>query len=265
MPVKQKMTPNFRKLLAGASRGEIVIPILRAYLWNPEFKSFDVKVQGFSRRPPDGWFHPSVHPSWPERMLYYYLTEPEKLIEEPLDPASVMAITQGNFWHEVIELCLEDAGYLSAREVYVEDQHTGSRGKYDGLGVIEGIDEEVFEFKTMMTAKIAKIERGAPDDPAVIESFRKLQPDYYLQAQDYMRLSGYRQWRGLILGLEYPFGMREIAFGFDAPVAYAIRDKYLRVRQAVADQRPPMPCCSPKSALAKSCPARGVCEIGLMR
>jgi hypothetical protein len=260
----QKTTPNFKKMLRGASQGEVVIPLLRAYLADPQFKSFVIKVRGFEQRPADGWFHPSAHPTWPERMLYYYLTQPESMIPEPLDPESVMAITQGIFWHEFTEVCLMDAGYLIAREVYHEDQDVGSRGSLDGVGVPQrfGIDEEVFEFKTMKNVKIGMIDPGAPLDQKVIDSFRALEPGYYLQAQEYMRLSGHRWWRGLIHGLEYPFKRREIAFPFDPQVAYATRDKYMRVRQAVADQRLPQACCAPKSTQSKECPFRAVCPVG---
>lgn len=600
------MSPTFRRLLGGVTTGETIIPVVQAALWNPEFKSFDVKVRGFEVRPPDGWFHPSEHPLWPERMLYYYLTEPDKLKGEPFDPASTMAITQGNFWHSLIEQVLLEAGVWKAVEVGVEDADTGARGSMDGIsddevgefkclaldaevtmaggwttlakelmvgdlvvawsepescfvenrvaalgdngvqstvkvvtregrsvvvtsnhpfltqegwaeakdllpgtlvkvsgtyspsintpldpdeawflgvmvgdggctghdvrlsnvdsGIINGVraivsrwgcdltnvgvsqdwricrtgqnntpnpvkrylmdaglwgqgswtktvpgvvwsggPESWIEFlsgyfdtdgrvaprpypqaiftsvnhallrecqemlaylsvrsslvkvnsfyrekpyvswrllvrdkksmnrfveimrlrsvkrvtltavanrqlvrhspvqegwdivscvvdmgeqptiavevegththvtggivthNTMRGARAAKIVKGSPDDPAVVESFRALVPEYYAQGQEYMRLSGYRRWRALIISLEYPFAMREVAMSFDHQYALAVRDKYMRVRQAVADQRSPQPCCAPLSKDAKVCPARLVCPNGATR
>lgn len=260
-----KQAPAFRKTMASIANGEVVIPIIRAKLWNPDFDSFTIEVEGFKNRPWDGWFHPSTHPTWPERMLYYYLTEHERLVAEPFDTASVMAITQGNFWHTFVQKVLIDAGYLipppeGQKEHGFSDTETRSRGSVDGLSV----DSEVFEYKTMMTAKMARIERGAPTDPAVLESFKRLAPEYFFQGQEYMRLSGFRRWRGVIQGLEYPFEMREIAMEFDPAAAYGIRDKYRAVLQAVADQRLPLACCAPKSDLAKVCPARLVCPVGSM-
>ncbi len=250
-------SPTFRKLLAGAASGEIIVPVIQAALWNPQFQSFTVQVQGFEDREPDGWFHPSTHPRWPERMLYYYLTEPSRLQGEPFDPASTMAVTQGQFWHSFVERVLLDAGVWTKVEVPFEDPETGSRGHVDGLS-----DTEIGEFKTMREMRARKIAKGAPDDPAVVESFRTLVPEYYAQGQEYMRISGYRRWRALILSLEYPFSFREVAMDYDHHFGGQIRDKYMRVRQAAADYRPPPPCCAPSSKEAKACPARLVCPVG---
>jgi hypothetical protein len=241
------------------SKGEILVPILRSYLYDPKFPSFTVPVRGFEARPPDGWFHPSTHPLWYERQLYYYLTEPQAFVGEPYDPTSAMTVTQGQFWHTFIQACLTDCGWLKGVEVKVEDKETGSRGSMDGIG-----DEEVWEFKTMRATKAQKIVQGAPNDPRVIASFKALVPGYYAQAQEYMRLSGLRRWRGLILSLEWPFPLREIAMPYDELMAYQIRTKYLTVRQAVADQSVPKPCCGVGSKEAKACPARTICPIGRM-
>ena len=60
----------------------------------------------------------------------------------------------------------------------------------------------------------------------------------------------------------WPFTLAEIAVPYTPQDALPIRDKYLRVRQAVADQTAPQPCCLPGSALARSCVARDVCPVG---
>lgn len=244
---------NFKQIINGAASGEIVVPALRAALWSPDFKSFDVKVAGFEPRPPDGWFHPSTHPLWPERLLYWYLVAPDRLEMEPFDPASTMAVTQGHFWHSLIGVIGMELGIFTAVEVPVKDEHTGSRGSMDAT-----LANEVFEFKTMRPTKYRKIERGAPDDPLVIAAWRKMVPDYYAQAQEYMRLSGYRRHRTLVLSMEYPFPMREIVIDFDPVFAYEIAQKFVRVRQAVADGRPPFECCA-----TKDCPSRLLCPAGV--
>lgn len=251
-------TPNFKKLLAGVSQGEVVIPILRAALWSPDFKGFNVDVPGFVHRDPDNWFHPSSHPRWPARMLYWYLVAPDKLVGEPFDPLGTMAVTQGHFWHGFTGQVLTQSKYLLGLEVGAEDRKTGARGKMDGVTR----DEEVFELKTMNDRRLDRIEKGAPDDPAVVASFKKICPDYYYQGQEYMRLSGLQRWRGLIMSLSYPFPMREIVLDPDREVQHEIKEKYLMVRQAVADQRPPEPCCGGGKEV-KSCFARMVCPVAL--
>lgn len=250
---------TFKKLLSGVAEGEVVIPVIRAALWNPSFKSFSVEVRGFEARPPDGWFHPSTHPLWTERQLYYYLTNPGQQQEELFDPHSTMAVTQGHFWHSLIGTVGREAGLFTGVEVSVKDERTGSRGSMDAT-----LATEVFEFKTMGAGRFSKIEKGAPDDPTVVAIYRKMAPDYFAQAQEYMRMSGYARHRTLILSMAYPFPMREIVLDFDRPFAYEVAEKFVRVRQAVADGRPPPPCCAPLSKESRECPARGVCPVALM-
>lgn len=254
-------------MLSAVDKGEVVIPIIRAALFDPTFKSFEVKVRGFEARPPDGYFHPSTHPLWEERMLYYYLAEPERLVGEDFDPHSVMAVTQGHFWHCFIEKVGKDCGLFLTEacpcgckndvEYGYSDPETGARGHVDGRLV-----DEVFEFKTMRPAKVAKIPRLTPTDPELVEWYRLFQPGYHAQAQEYMRLSGYRRHRTLLLSLDWPYEMREIVIEADDYFAYAVKEKYLRVRQAAADKVPPMPCCAPGSKESQACTARLVCPMG---
>lgn len=259
--MESKPSPNFRKFLKGAAGGEIAIPILRAILYNPTFKSFTITMPDMGGRKPDSWFHPSTHPMWPERLLYYYLAYPEQMLNEVLDPTSTMAINQGHYWHSLVERCLMDSGYLLGHEVPVVDEETGSRGHMDGLTR----DYEAFEFKTMNRTKLSKFPNGAPDDPELIAALKEFKPEYYYQGQEYMRISGYTKWRAVFLALEYPFEMREIAMPYDPIAGNQIREKYLRVRQAVADQRPPMECCgTPRSKLVKMCPARALCPTAML-
>jgi hypothetical protein len=252
-------SPNFRRVVKGAASGEKIIPMLQSYLRDPTFPSFVVPVHGFEQRPPDGWFHPSTHPLWTERQLYYYLTEPEHLAREVLDDTSTMAITSGNFWHSFVQNCLYNLGLIKDAEVYVEDKEAGARGSMDGE-----MEDEVFEFKTMNDNKMAKIASGGPTTPKVQESFRALCPPYFAQGQTYMRMSGLRRTRFLIATTGFPFQMRELVIDYDQRFAMEVRDKYLRVRQAVADQRPPDPCCGPRSKESKSCVGRMVCPIAMM-
>jgi hypothetical protein len=258
---------NFSQVLKGARGGEKVVPLLRSYLYDPSFPSFTVKVEGFKPRPPDYWFHPSTHPLWPERLLYLYMTRPEDLVNEPFDPTSTLAVTAGSFFHSFVQISLVAAGVLERQpvvcgcggkhperaEVYLRDEESRTRGHADGL-LVEG---DGFEFKTMNPMKLYKMPKGSPTDLAVLEWFKERCPAYYAQAHDYMRMSGRRLQVVVFLALTYPFEMREIHVPYDAFYARDIRDRYLRVLQAAADQQmPPDFFCCKKNG----CPGRVACQ-----
>ena len=99
--------------------------------------------------------------------------------------------------------------------------------------------------------KMGRSPKGGPTDPQVLEWFKTKNPDYYLQAQEYLRISGKEKSIVVIVSLTYPFEMREIHVPFDPVVAGATREKFRKVIQAVADQRRPMCECS----LSNQCPA----------
>lgn len=265
-----KASPNFRKLLAGAAKGEVIVPLLRTALFDPDFADFNIQVRGFTRRPPDGWFHPSTHPMLNERALYHYLVNPESMIDDIRDPHSVMAVTQGSFWHDFVQHVLLGIGVLQRNptpspgmneaEWFWKHEATKSRGHSDGLTdpkITFGY-EEIFEFKSMSQMRMRHIPKGEPDDPQVLRAFRKMVPEYHAQGQEYMRLSNRRRWRCVLMAIEYPYPMREITMEYDPFFAGNIAMKYERVLSAAEAGQPPMVCCgSPKT-----CMASAVCEMG---
>ncbi len=261
---------NFRRVLAGARTQEVIIPLLRAALFNPTFPAFKIGVDEWVERPPDGYFHPSTHPSWTERMLFFYLTRPDELVPEPFDPHSIMAMVQGTFWHKFLQNVLMDMGALNAVEVEFEDAGTRAKGSLDGIvnsAKLSIEEDEVFELKTMAPQRLNRLAKGVPQSPEVVESFRDLDFPYYLQGQEYMRISGYRRWRGLFLGLVYPFPMREVVMDYDHAVGQAIAERYRRVL-ALVEQSSNVdalqPCCGVRSKDAAACSARTICPIGRM-
>lgn len=258
------MTATFKRIVKGVGDDKRLEPLLINALYDPKFPPFIVKVRGArgAQRRPDGWFHPSKHTVWPERQLYYYLLASQdptiKIIEEPLDPIGVMATTAGTFWHEFVGTVLKEAKVLKATEIKIKDEVVGSRGSMDG----ELVWGEGWEFKTANGMKLGRLEKGPPHSPAVLASFRKMWPEYYGQAQEYMRISGLRTMRFTIMEPQYPFAMRELAVDYNEMDAMEVRNKFMRVRQAVADQRLPDPCCAPGSKEARQCFARAICPIG---
>jgi len=122
----------FRTGLESIVRGEILVPPLRSYLANPEFRGFDLKVRGIGSRDPDGWFHPSEHPRWPLRALWLWLCVPSLVEREPLGPETILAMTAGSIWHAIIERALLDMDMLIGNEVRFEHPATMTRGSADG-------------------------------------------------------------------------------------------------------------------------------------
>lgn len=258
-------------------KDEVVIPLLRMALTNPRFDGFEVPIPDFRPRSPDGYFHPSTHPLWPERMLWFYLTDPDGMCDQDLNTEGAMAVTQGTFWHAFIQhvmlvhkmvLVMNPQGRFPHDKVefFIADEELGSRGAMDGVlnpDVLK-IDVPVgLELKTMMAAKLSKCPKGAAKDPSKIAWVKEKCPVYYAQAQEYLRMSGYTEQRFVFMGLEYPFPLIEIAVPYDHGFAMSIADKYRRVRQAVADKDMPDPCCAPRSQESRQCSARLTCPVGI--
>lgn len=247
-----KHSPAFQLGLDSIAMGDVIIPPLRAYLANPEFRGFKIEVHGIGSRPYDGKFHPSEHPGWPVRALWLYLTAPSLLIKEPIDPSGILAMTAGSIWHAIVERSLLDLGLLVTNELKFEDPSTLSIGRADGLVAPRRGEEhptEIFELKTMKDVKLRKM--------TSVEEFIRLNYGYFLQCQEYMRMSGYRKMRFLLMALTFPFEMREFVVEYDMEVATRTADKYRQAIQAAADGDVPM-CDGCKTS--EGCPARGVCQ-----
>lgn len=264
-------TPTFKRIVSGASKGEVLVPLIQNALYKPDFKGFNVKVEGFVEREPDGWFHPSVHPQWNEMMLYVYATEYHRMRRDPFDPSSTIAVTAGHFFHTFVQTVGVREGFLERQpevcgcgfkhperaEVYLVDEATKTRGHSDGV-TFEG---DGFEFKTMGN-KVWGVPQGAVDSPEVLAWFRERCPGYYAQAQEYLRLSGRAKMVVVIMHLVHPFPMREIHVPRDEGYIRATANKYRNVLQAVADRRPPRCVCGPFSKEGKACPVQMFCLDG---
>lgn len=239
-------SPVFRKGLASIIKGDKLIAPIRSYLMDPKFPGFDVHVGGLGTRAPDGWFHPSEHPTWSPAALYTWLTNPAALIGELRDPTAVLAMTAGSIWHSIMEHVLTELNLVEGVEIPVEDAKRRTRGKMDGI-MLGG--EQVFELKTMKDNILRNIDSA--------ETYCAKYPGYHAQANEYMRMSGLRFERVLLMSLTFPYDMREFVIEYDEVMGKRVADKYESVVQAVADGRMPM-CdgCWNDSA----CPARFVCR-----
>lgn len=143
---------------------------------------------------------------------------------------------------------------VGCREPGAIDPEAGSRGHMDGVLDLSAMstpsqahDQPGFEFKTSSARKqIADLD---------LASYREKHPIYYAQNQEYMRMRGLRMMIVLFMYMGYPWEQTEIHVPYDPAFAMGIRDKYLRVRQAAADQVD-LACCR-----LKGCPAYGLCRV----
>lgn len=277
MTVQRDLPVEFRTLVNDAAKGAVLKPILHAYLFEARFPGrFTVEFRKEEHvRKPDGWFHPSEHPLWPERMLYYYLTEPDSIEREPLEYMGTMSVTMGKAMHSFIGMCLKDQGVLLGKEqleaegilcdddgepTLVDEQHR-RRGHTDGILQVHmptfpHFSRQIYEFKTSNDMKLRKLE------DLDLDAFRETWPSYWTQVQEYLAMSGYQVAIVLFLGMGFPWTMKEFHIPADVQWQQEMKAKYTRVLTAVEDRQVPNPCCAPGSAESTSCPARHVCPIG---
>lgn len=265
---------DFGRILTGVARDELLIPALTAAMANANFRDFNVPVESFTQRPYDGKFHPSGQATWTVRQLYVYLVAPHTLIAEHFDLTSILAVTQGKFWHHFIQQVLLDLGFLQQfrpdgevihpAEVPIDDPEINVRGHADGM-IVEGVrTNQLIEIKTINQYKIRAITNET--------ELKQYKYAYWCQAQDYIGVTGADSSRFLFLNADYPFRMTEFVVQRDNVYIEKRRAEY-RLAMALAQQYPevgalqdpesliPM-CCTPKSDAAKKCMARNICPVG---
>lgn len=263
-------TVNFQRVLSGLREDKVIVPVLRAALEAPDFVGFDVHVRGWQEgvREPDGWFHPSTHASWTARQLALYLRHGNELEPERPELSYVASVTQGSFWHHLVQRLLLEKQVLRRNpgttaedsidaqcEVSLVDSLHNRKGHADGR--MATCDDELFELKTMHPRKIERF-----TDESVL---RKENPfGYYAQSEDYLDMAGLPKMRYLILGMAYPYVMQEFVVHADPIFQTAQRKKYREAIEAVQEDRLPDPCCGLGSAQAKNCVVGDFCTIGRM-
>lgn len=269
-----KPSPRFKRIMEQSETVSELVPVLYGYLDQGRLPDpFKLQVRGGTGdRGPDGWFHPSEHPLLSARQLYYYLTEPAKWRSKQFDLVIKVSALMGSVMHEIVETALQDLGFLmvpkgicpacgleqpsKCKEFGASDEETKARGHQDGRLKIEGVVKG-FEFKSCAP----RVLNGVRSND--IEQFKKKWPYYYAQVQEYMRMTGLRVYVVLFWSMGNPWEMREFNIPFDPIYAGEVRARYLEARRAAEAGVPPMHCCSPGSAQAKSCPAMG-CPVKRM-
>jgi hypothetical protein len=238
--------PNLTKGLAEfAAKGCLVKPILLQWLQDVSIPlDFQLQVERSGNRDPDQWFHPSGHPMMTQQQLLDYLLYPQFIVREPMSYAGAMGTLFGTMTHELVEAILDKAGVAEplpegpcqacGRPRPRRGQHrrkgqcgehsavhaeTRARGHLDGILNLQGV--RGFDLKTRWKGGL----RGVRDMDPVL--FREKWPGYYGQAQEYMRITGLRQYIVLFLEMGSPWEMREFHLDFDPGMALEIEVKYL--------------------------------------
>jgi len=233
------------------SRDEILIPAINTALFDPDFKAFDIHIEGFAARPFDGYFHPSTHSTWNVRQLALYLMKPEMTEQERMEPTSIFAITQGHFWHIFLQQVLKEVGFLIKDEVGFKDEEHRRTGHMDGLLRISR-REEGLEIKTINAFKLPKL-KSAQD--LIVQK-----PEYYAQAQEYLDVFSLSRMRFLFISPTYPFAMKEFVVEANLDHQLRRREIYKGAIQIAESGQFPLPaggCCNQKD----TCPVRYACRM----
>lgn len=242
--------PDLRRAIRGLAKNEILIPTLHTALNDPKFKGFNIEIEPWSARPPDGYFHPSTQATWNVRQLALYLMAPEMVETERMQLTSVLAITQGHFWHLFIQHVLAESKILIKSEVGFTDELHKRRGHMDGLLRVNG-REEGLEIKTMNPYKIKKVTSA---QELILEK-----PEYWAQAQEYLDVFGLDQMRFLIISPSYPFPMNEFVVPADPEHQERRRAIYRGAIQVADNATLPLPdqgCCGREDI----CPVSYACK-----
>jgi hypothetical protein len=254
----QKVKPEFGRILRQQDSGLLLKPLLSSYLSAGVQPEFAVEFRRKGQRKPDGWFHPSTHPLWTERQLYYYLTDPEGLRSEALGEVGMMSVTVGTVLHTFLQAVVVDMGVVAPDDVErkLSDPETKARGAIDGIVRI-GDTVAVWDYKTAHPVALSKLQ------DLDLEAWSAKYPYYYAQQQEYMRMSGIPLAIVTMMGTASPWEQREFHIPYNPEFAEGIAAKYRRVLSYVADGTPPPEaCCMPGDAVSKSCVARVPCPQG---
>lgn len=247
--VLSKTIPDLRRAVKGLSRDEWLVPALMSALNDPHFSGFNVEIEPWTSRPPDGYFHPSTQSTWTIRQLALYLIAPHLVEQERMQVTGVFAITQGHFWHMFIQHVLKEEGILLKDEIGFTDEEHRRRGHMDGLLEIKG-ETEGLEIKTINPFKIKGISNEA--------ELREKKPGYWAQAQEYLDVFNLPRMRFLFISPSYPFPMNEFTVNANPEHQARRRELYKGAIEIASQGRLPLPqggCChKPETcALRKAC------------
>lgn len=249
--------PDLRRAAKGIQNNEVLTPLFHASLNDPDFSGFTVQIEPWTPKPPDGYFHPSAHGTWTARQMALYLMAPRKAEVEKMQVTSVLAITQGHFWHTFAQHIFGALGIMLQDEVPLIDEEHKRKGHMDGLLQ----NREGLEIKTINSRTIRKITCEA--------DLKEKKPEYWAQAQEYLDMADLPVMRFFFLSPDYPFPTseflvrRDLAHQAQRRLAYRKAISYAASHTWSPDLEILLPaCCTVGSSMAKTCPVKSACPIG---
>lgn len=230
----------FDNILRSLARQDLILPIFENSMRTAEDTYYG---RG------DGYFHPSTHPLMDERLLYY-LFHPRTqkwLVDEQYDLQREMTVEVGHSLHEVVQRQMLRTGLVTEANIeklFTIEEHN-VRGKIDMIVDHPVRGPIVVEIKTRTHYKFGKTNEPLPE----------------WDAQLSIQLDSQGLELGVVLMVEtgYPFRVKELQVQRNDALLGEIYAKFDRVREAIALNRLPIPCCAPNSSRVTGCPARFAC------
>jgi hypothetical protein len=230
-----------------AADGCVIKPLVQSFVQNRRI-DFDFRLQAswVRERPWDGWFHASAHPGLGEEDLIAYLEQREKPramtyvgAMSTIFGTLVHVVTQETFSYYKITVPLSAGPCLTCgrgrtgrdacREHGALDEKTHSRGHMDAIVTVGPGGINIVDIKTIKPWGTYGL-KDAPDmDP---EYFKATWPKYYAQGQDYMRMTGIRNFICFFMAMGNPWEMREYHIPYDPVFAFQIERRYLRALES---------------------------------
>lgn len=229
---------NFARLGDQIRQGQLIAPMLKLYF-----------QKDHGARKPDGYFHPSSHPTMKPSELYLYLTDYEayQAQKSPFTPEARMSMMVGTIMHDINRKALIELGlwqkpegtcpcckrkYGQGRgqcdEPGVADEANKQRGHMDGILKLAQKDKLVgYDLKTINAFAFDKAQPG-------LDYFKKTWPKYYGQMQSYMSMSpDMDEVIVLFQQVGYPWGFAEYTIPRDEEFIARMLAKYQKVLAAV--------------------------------
>lgn len=252
------MSSGFDKVLGRLAEQDLILPYFEVAMladnWPDEYI---VKIDS---RPyyglddegkPDGYFHPSTHPTLGERELYYrfHPDTRDNMLWERNSVQRQMAFAVGSALHSVVQTQMVMAGLVTPEDIeveYVNDEHH-VRGRIDWMTHHPNGTRLLVEMKTRTPRKFAY----------------QTEPEASWVAQVNLGLDSQNCDLGILLMLEagYPYRLTEWRIRRNRELLDNLYAKFDRVREAIARNEPPRHCCAPDSTTMKACPARFHCWL----
>lgn len=250
-------TSNFRRLVDGISRNEVLVPLIETALLSDARSAWPVEYPirvTNKERVDDGYFHPSSDAGADALFLYYKFAPFHHLDAERIPPELLLTFQVGAAYHALLQSILVNAGLVDEQECEVP--FTNHERRCSGT-----VDVRRVKMPDGTTPPVEiKSAAWMPKEPYA---------NHVAQLQVYMDLGCETpQDYGLILYMQkqHPHALREFRVERDEELLRAIYGKWAAVLEAIEFRDPSglADCegCYPNSKVHLKCPARKVCRMG---